>query len=135
MSVGDFFGDLGKGALGVMGSFLEQSPITRPLMHAGRAGLMAARSGETAPEDLGADWGTMFLNVAPSFGYKDDEQRGLLASDIGPAEGLGGGGAVTNPAGDMVNPAFFTGNDREYEAPLERGLLGLVDPSSFRLKR
>ena len=60
----------GDGILGFFGSLLEQSPLTRPLMQAGRVGLMSARQGQMAPDGGGGDWGTSFLGVSPDFGYE-----------------------------------------------------------------
>lgn len=59
----------GDGILGFFGSLLEQSPLTRPFMQAGRVGLMSARQGQATPEGGGGDWGTSFLGVSPNFGY------------------------------------------------------------------
>ena len=60
-----------RNIMGVLGSLMQQSPITKPIFNALRAGVLAGRAGETQPVNDAPSNYDAFLGIAgtPEYGY------------------------------------------------------------------
>jgi hypothetical protein len=114
----------GAGLMGFFGGLLDQSPLARVLMNAGRSGLQAARTGrEFDDEAQKLDLGEAFLGVGPSFGYAPQSAPTALSASGARARDAQMPGGAARLMGPLPGPSGVF-----KDSEIEQMLMDINDP-------